>query len=381
MPIFVIFFVALYAGMNSYLFWKVHLAFPHMGRLHYVLAAGLLLMVTGPILVRLVDRALHPRIADAIGIVAYGWLAIVFWFFCLAVALDLWNLGVRGLSYWFAPATRLAMGPRLMLAVIFALVAGATVWSVWEANHIRLNAVTIRSDKLPPRAAPIRIAQISDMHLGGGTSNGRLAKALQLIEDAHPDLIVNTGDVLDSPYENLKDYAAMLAKVSAPLGKYSIPGNHEYYVGMAEAKKFNAAAGFQFLQGQSVRVSDTLWIAGADDPAGQYGAPAPPDPLPVPEQAGGRGFVLLLKHRPVVQADSPGLFDLQLSGHTHGGQIFPFSFVVAAVYQYDRGLFDLEKGSKLFVSRGTGTWGPPMRLGSAPEVTLITIEPAPPTAR
>jgi predicted MPP superfamily phosphohydrolase len=199
---------------------------------------------------------------------------------------------------------------------------------------------------------------------------------LKLVEDARPDLFVSTGDLVDSPYENLREYAEQFARVQAPLGKFGIPGNHEYYVGLDEARRFHRAAGFQFLRGESVDVSDRLRIACADDPTGPFvQTSAMPDPLPGGEEA-NRPFVLLLKHRPAVRDDSLGRFDLQLSGHTHGGQIFPFNLFVGMVYRYDRGFFDLPKGSQLYVSRGTGTWGPPMRLGSPPEVTLITLEPA-----
>ena len=380
MPWFAAFFFTVYAGMNSYLFWKVRAAFPSMGRGHYALAAFLLLMIVGPVVVRMVDRAEYPRLADAMGLVAHSWLAMVFWFTCLAIVLDLWNLSAWGLSHWAGGAGRLRVGPRAFLAVAGAIVSAMAAWSFLEARNIRLTTLTVRSSKLPPGAKPIRIVQITDMHLGGGTGDGRLEKVLRLIDEAKPDLLVSTGDLVDSPYENIKGYAAELARVKPPLGKYCIPGNHEYYTGMGEANRFNEAAGFAFLVNKSVKAAEGLWIAGADDPAGNRDSNlrhwVPPDPLPAPPKDAS-GFVLLLKHRPAVQDSSLGQFDLQLSGHTHDGQIFPFTLVIAMLHKYDRGHYLLDKGSELFVSRGTGTWGPPMRLGSPPEVTLITIEPAP----
>ena len=376
MPLFLTIFLALYAAMNSYLFWKVHQAFPNLGRWHWVLAAVLLLLVASPILVRLVDRAEHPRLADAMGGTAYGWLAVLFWFCCVAGALDLWNLAAWGLSHPFRQAAVAMIPPRVTLVLSGLLVAGAAAWGLHEAKDIQLSAFTIRTPRLAPGSKPIRIVQMSDMHLGGGVGNGRLAKALKIIEEARPDLIVSTGDMVDSPAHNLLDYSQMLAKLSPPLGKWAIPGNHEYYVGIEEARKFHEVAGFHFLRGTAEQLPGGLWIACADDPSGRYDVKPPSDPLPVPGADANRSFVLLLKHRPLVQDDSPGRFDLQLSGHTHGGQIFPFSLIIAMVYKFDRGLYELAGGSKLYVSRGTGTWGPPMRLGSPPEVTLITIEPA-----
>ena len=376
MPRFLIIFLSVYILMNSYLFWKTHRAFPKMGKLHYVLALFFMLMLAGPIVVRLADRAAHPHLANVMGVVVHTWLAVTHWFFCLGIVLDMCNLAVRGVSRLIGAVDKLVLRPRLLLAVGGVVVAAATIWGFLEARDIQLQTLVIKSDKLAPGSRPIRIVQISDMHFGGGTADGRLAKVLRVIEQAKPDIIVSTGDMVDSPYENIKDYAAMLARVTAPLGKYSIPGNHEYHGGLEEAVLFNKAAGFEFLIGRSVQVAEGFFIAGADDRGRRSRRPDPPNPLPINSPDASRCFVLLLKHRPQVPADSLGQFDLQLSGHTHGGQIFPFGFVIAMIYKYDRGHYRLDKGSELYVSRGTGTWGPPMRLGSPPEVTLIIVEPA-----
>jgi predicted MPP superfamily phosphohydrolase len=376
MPIFLIVFLTLYGLMNSYVFWKIHLAFPDMGRLHYAVAGALGLMVASPIVARLVDRAGRPRLGGVLNVVAFSWLPITFWLFCFGLAGDAWNIGVTVIAGGADAAGGLVVGPRALLLGIGAIAAGLVALSVIEAHAIRLRAFTVRSDKLAPLSKPIRIVQISDVHLGGGMSRRRFVKALRIIEEAHADLIVSTGDLLDSPADNLTKFSASLAQVTAPLGKYAIMGNHEYYAGLREAERFYQAAGFTLLRRQSVPVGEDLWIAGADDPASQYGMPRPLDPLPVPAPEGRRPFVLLLKHRPTVQPDSPGRFDLQLSGHTHGGQIFPFTLVVAITERYDRGWFKLDKGSQLFVSMGTGSWGPPMRFLARPEVTLVTIEPA-----
>ena len=202
------------------------------------------------------------------------------------------------------------------------------------------------------------------MHLGGGTSDGRLEKALRSIEEARPDLIVNTGDFLDSPADNLKEYSAMLARLSAPLGKYSIPGNHEYYVGIEEAERFNQAAGFTFLRGQSVRVTDDLWIAGADDPAREYGAPAPPDPLPVPRRRGGGRSSCCSstgrRSRPVRWGGST----FSSPATRTAGRYSPSRWSSRRSSGTTADCSIWGKARQLYVSRGTGTWA--RRCGSSP---------------
>lgn len=371
MPLFVIGFLTLYAGMNSYVFWKIHQAFPNIGRLHFLIGGALLVLMLMPIAVRLLDRAEYPRLATAMGIVAFSWLAVVFWFVCSSVLMDGWNLGT-----WVAGARNLAIEPRAALSVVTGIIITFGIWSLVEAHSIGVSEVVIPTAHLPAGSKPIRIAQLSDLHLGGGNTDGRLQVVLAILDRLAPDIVVSTGDMVDSPYDNIQCYAAMLAAVKAPMGKFAIMGNHEYYTGLDQSRQFFAESGFHFLRQDSALAGDYILIAGADDPAGLRGTGQSLWPDPLPEQRKDNQFVLLLKHRPDVQDESLGRFDLQLSGHTHGGQIFPFNFVIKMIYKYDRGFFELHDGSRLYVSRGTGTWGPPMRLASPPEVTLITLQPA-----
>ncbi len=188
--------------------------------------------------------------------------------------------------------------------------------------------------------------------------------------------------------------AGMLADVQAPLGKFAVLGNHEFYAGLSQSLAFHAAAGFTMLRQEHVAVTPQLILAGVDDPAGTHlsGSQEPDESnaLPALERrsatqaaaaADPRPFVILLKHRPDVHPSSLGRFDLQLSGHTHGGQIFPFHIVHRLIYKYHPGLTDLGGGSKLYLSRGAGTWGPPMRLFAPPEVTIIKLLPQEPLPR
>jgi len=124
-------------------------------------------------------------------------------------------------------------------------------------------------------------------------------------------------------------------------------------------------------------VAPALVIGGVDDPAGlQTGQPCFPNESRVRGQRPGQAFTILLKHQPLVLPETLGLFDLQLSGHLHGGQIFPFQVFLRLLYPFGRGAYRLGDRSLLYVSCGAGTWGPPMRLLARPEVTLFVIEPA-----
>jgi hypothetical protein len=379
MALFLLFYLAIYGSLHAYFVWKVARTFHAAGPiLPIALSALCLFMIAAPILTHVLDRAGHFLPARILALVGYTWTAWIFWFFALAVVTDLWNLAVR-LGALAAPgAARFLIPPAPLLAVIGALILAATLWGLAEAAHPRLRTISLELQRLPNDAPPLRIVQIADVHLGLIVREGRLRKILRLVNDAQPDLLVSAGDLVDASFERLQTEIELLAAIQPRQGKFAVLGNHEFYAGLENSVAFHRAAGFHLLRGESVQVGDWLRLAGVDDPAGRHvgetAESAPEDAL-LPAAAGGE-ITVLLKHQPRVRESSSGRFDLQLSGHTHGGQIFPFGLVVRAVYRYGPGLHSLGDGSTLFVSRGSGTWGPPLRLFSPPEVTLITIGPA-----
>jgi hypothetical protein len=191
---------------------------------------------------------------------------------------------------------------------------------------------------------------------------------------ANPDILVSTGDLVDGQIDNLFKLAEILKEVNPRYGKYAITGNHEFYAGLGNALNFTEKAGFKVLRGERLTLAGLINIAGVDDPQGKaYGIYRG---MPEKELLSGlprEKFTLLLKHRPLVDRSALGLFDLQLSGHVHKGQIFPFSIITGLYYPIQAGFADLLNGSRLYVSRGLGTWGPPIRFLSPPEVTVIDL--------
>lgn len=376
---FLLVFLLLYGGMNAYLFWHLRRAFPQMGWWLAAVAGLLVLMLLSPFLVRVSERAGRTGVARVLAIVGYSWMAILFWFCALALLADLWNLAMLGLSMWKSSASRLALPPRLGVAIIGVLIAAASIWSVHEALAIRLKEVTVRTPRLPAGSDPVRIVQIADLHLGLIVREGRLRRVLELVEQAEPDLLVSTGDLVDASFDSVAVEADLLAGARARLGKFAVLGNHESYAGSDNSLRFHEAAGLRVLRGESVLVDGMLRVAGVDGSGGWHtGIDSADNEDEALAAAGDRRATILLKHRPEVRETSLGRFDLQLSGHTHGGQIFPFNVFAAMANSYGPGLHNLDKGSFLYVSRGTGTWGPPMRLFQPPEVTLIILEPAGP---
>ena len=373
MPLFLLVFVSVYGAMNAYCFWRIHAAFPGMGRWRVLLGAFLLLMLAAPFLVRSLDRARHFGLARGLGLIAYLWLAGLLWFCVMGWLVDGWNVLVRLVALAAPPARAALAPPRPTLAVMVVAILAAGGWAWRQAGRIRVEEITVEVPHLPAGADSLRIAEIADLHLGGPRSEQRLAETVEILRRLRPDVIVSTGDLVDAELHNIAHLAEPLRGLEAPLGKFAVLGNHEFYAGVNDSLAFHEAAGFRVLRGESVSPAAGLRIAGVDDPGrGRPGPKRHTDELAALPAGPRTAATVLLKHQPRVAAAER--FDLQLSGHTHGGQIFPFNFVTALFYPLGSGRHDLPGGATVYVSRGTGTWGPPLRLGSPPEVTLVTLK-------
>ena len=376
MVMFLLIALSIYTAMHAYLFWRVCAAFGALGWGRWVLAGFELVMIASPILVRLLERR-HPGGAvDVFGHVAFLWLAIIFWFCTLMFVADGWNLLVR-LASLAAPQAKVVLLPlRPALTVIGGIIVAAVCWGLVEARNIQVTHLTVNVPAWPADAGDIRVVQISDVHLTGRTRIQTVERMAELIRQARPDVLVSTGDLADSSLDAVDHLAEPLAAIDAPMGKYAVLGNHEFYLGLENSLELHKAAGFEVLRQRSVTLAGVLRIAGVDDPAGSRrgGQPltnedialGPPHNNPV---------TILLKHQPAVTPKMIGRYKLQLSGHTHGGQFFPFRLATLLRYKRDSGLYELGAGSLLYVNRGTGTWGPPLRLLARPEITVITLTP------
>jgi predicted MPP superfamily phosphohydrolase len=374
--LFIITFTSIYASMHLYAFLKLRRAVALSGISIALIAVFMILMILTPIIVRVVESADFERTAKVFATVGYTWMGFLFLFFAASFTLDVWRFLVyaaEGLLKASLEALKLSARQAFFLPFFASVLAAG--YGLFEATNIRTETVVIKSAKI---TKPIRIAQISDVHLGILIREGRLEKILEKVKAASPDIFVSTGDLVDGQTDSLNGVGNLLREIKAPLGKYAITGNHEFYAGLDRSLEFMKQAGFHVLRGEGTSVAGLITIAGVDDPVVRgYGGSRDRE-VPEKELLSGLPkdkFTLFLKHRPDVDQSAVGLFDLQLSGHAHKGQIFPWTLLVRLVHPHIAGLYDLASGSSLYVSRGSGTWGPPIRFLSPPEVTVIDLVP------
>jgi predicted MPP superfamily phosphohydrolase len=181
---------------------------------------------------------------------------------------------------------------------------------------------------------------------------------------------------VDGQGNDLSEAAAQFREIRPRYGKFAVTGNHEFYAGIDKAMEFTVNAGFTPLRGKVATVAGVVDLVGVDDPGIHHlGFQGRSSDREVLARASGGRFTILLKHQPLVEKGPAGAFDLQLSGHTHKGQIFPFSLITRMVFPFHAGNYRLANGALLHVNRGTGTWGPPVRFLSPPEITVIDLMP------
>lgn len=298
------------------------------------------------------------------------------------MAADLW-LGV-GLALilffalaWVAWGFAMLRNPRPSPAwfgfAVVLLVSVYSAYGIWNAYHPRVVNVTVRLRNLPPAWQGAKLVQISDLHLGLILNSGFLRDVVREVNAQRPDAVLITGDLFEGEDRSLDRFVEPLNAISAPRGVYFVTGNHETYLGVDRALAALAKTKVRALNDE-MEIVEGLQIIGISYPLRGFSK----------DIAGiiGRlpGFdrdkpSLLLYHSPtqIAEVKSAGV-NLQVSGHTHHGQMFPITLITRLIYgRYDHGL-NLDGDFAVYTSSGTGTWGPMMRTGNRPEITVIRVK-------
>jgi len=316
-----------------------------------------------------VGRALARK---APGAVAWGvelagavWMGVLFLACATFLAADL----VTGFGKLWPggaiPARSVALGVAALLTVV-ALVQ--------SARGPRVVRHEVKVPSLPDGRSALKLVQLSDLHLGSLLGERWLERRVAQVSALAPDLVVVTGDLVDGEVGAVEPLVPALRRLTAPLGVWGVTGNHEFYAGLERSLAVYAAGGIRVLRDGWAEPAPGLVLAGVDDltarrQLGLDGRAVDAAFAGIPEGA----VVVHLSHSPLLvrEAAARGA-RLMLSGHTHGGQLWPFVYLSAIPYPFQAGRYEVD-GMSLVVSRGTGTWGPPMRLFFRSEVVEVIL--------
>ncbi|WP_052848707.1 metallophosphoesterase [Streptomyces avicenniae] len=270
-----------------------------------------------------------------------------------------------------APGRRLVVSRGI--AVGAGLIAAGTLgYGVANARNLRTKHVTVTLPKLPRAADRYRVAVVSDIHLGPVLGGGHCRRVVDAVNRTRPDVIAVVGDLVDADVDDLRSAVAPMADLSAPDGTFFVTGNHEYYVETAEWIDHLRDLGLLPLVNERAELP-YFALAGVNDISGEGSAFGGPDYGAALGDRDRSRATVLMAHQPVMIHDAVDWgVDLQLSGHTHGGQMWPLTYIAGAANPTLAGL-ERYGDTQLYVTRGAGAWGPPVRVAADPDVTLIEL--------
>jgi len=325
-----------------------------------------------------ISRTLPRAAAAPFSWLAYLWMGGIFFLLLLLFSSELIRLAVWAGSRGSEPASperRQFLSRSIAGTVSVAATGLGGVSLVGGLREVAVKPVTVPIRGLPEGLSGLRVVQVTDIHVGPMIGNGFITDLVERVNALDPDIIAITGDLVDGSVPDLAPHVAPLGELRARHGVFFCTGNHEYYSGAEAWTEHLGTLGIRVL-GNEHAVLDhdgaSIAIAGVNDwTSARFGhghdlegaLAGKPDAVPV----------ILLAHQPkhIHEAAERGV-TLQLSGHTHGGQIFPFNYLVHLAQPYVQGLHDHE-GTMLYVSSGTGFWGPPMRLAVPAEITELRL--------
>jgi predicted MPP superfamily phosphohydrolase len=371
---FLVLVLGIYGGANIYIWIHLAKVIPHLGVLRVPVMAGFWLLVAAFPVGRIGGAIFRCAFTDLLAVAGSWYLGLMIYILLMLIVIDI----ARVADNWIRllPDLRTRRPDRVRLALFWAvltfslLVVAAGRWNALNPV-VREYDITLKGE---PRTGPVRITVATDLHVGLIVRNHWLSRMIEVINSTSPDAVLLVGDIVDSDVTHAQEekLSEELAAIYAPLGVFAVLGNHEFYSGAIEAVHSFEAGGLMVLRDESVVVGDSFTLVGRDDRAasrmGHERLPLAEIPL-----ADAALPVIVMDHTPsnLDEAQAAGVA-LQVSGHTHRGQLWPFNLVTSRIFEQDWGF--LRKGETLFyISCGLGVWGPPIRTSSRPEVVVLKI--------
>ncbi len=361
--------LGIYALVNAYIFVRLNRAVPDDSWFHPIFLPFFLFIALSYIAGQFLEHRSSNLASSVLTWIGSFWLGAISWFFPIFVLLDLVGLMFSLFSIQTLQGFEVLQWVTgiIALGIIVGMILGFL-----NARRIRVKPLSIKIDKL---GHSIRIAAISDMHMGSLIGRNMVKQMVRKINAIKPDLVLMLGDQVDgNPHPVMQlDLGSELKKIESTYGVFAITGNHEY-IGNAEIScAYLEAHGIKMIRDAAVEVNG-LYIVGREDRAVKQFAHAERKSLeelvtPLDKSKP----IILLDHTPfhLEEAEQHGI-DLQLSGHTHHAQIWPWSYISKRVYEVSWG-YKRKGKTHVYVSCGSGTWGPPIRIGNTPEIMSISL--------
>ena len=376
--LFVSFIVIIYGSINLYIYIRGLQAIPAGSDWRPWFSVVFWVIVSTFVMARFLER-LHPSILSGIMTwIGSFWLGFMLFFFLAVVLIDITRL-FNSFLHFFPVSfyTNLAHTKLITLFIIMGLSVIFVAGSFINARIPRIKELNLTISK--PKATPgeLTVVMASDIHLGTIIASRKTNRLVKTINSLHPDIVLFAGDIVDEDLAPVICYnlGEAMSKIKARLGVYGITGNHEFIGGIGPATKYLEDHGIKMIRDTAILVDDSFYLVGRDDRDGQRFAGKKRKELAEVMEGIDLAYpVIAMDHQPFALARAAELgVDLQLSGHTHHGQLWPLNYITKAIFEVSWGYKQIGS-SHFYVSSGYGTWGPPLRFGNRPEIVKINLK-------
>jgi predicted MPP superfamily phosphohydrolase len=380
--IFFSIFLSVYALVNYYIYIRGSQALPRMQNLRVLYTVIFVALASAYIVGRFSERASITLFSNVCIWTGSLWLSLVLYLFLSVLVLDI--IRMMNFIFHFYPAAVIRNYDTVKLALMgfVVLLSSAIILAGFiNAKNPVLRELSITIDKKAGGISSLRVAMVSDIHLGTIITNSRLMKIVDMVNASNPDIILLCGDIVDEDLGPVikNNLGETLRLLKSKYGTWAVTGNHEYIGGAERAVAYLRDHNIRVLRDERTLIDDSFHLIGRDDISGarmnggrkrkSIGELMAGIDLSIP--------IILMDHQPGRLTDiSTSGIDLQLSGHTHAGQLWPMNYIIDRVWEMGYGYRKIN-GGHFYVSSGAGTWGPPVRIGNRPEVVLIRIEFSP----
>jgi len=366
-----------YFSVNTYLFLKGLYSIPKdpAGKIFYTVI--FFFFALSYIIGRILDKISPSSASDFFIHIGAVWLALMLYLFLGSVLLDIARLLLTALKLKplfiyndYDKAKKISSLIILFISIVL------TVYGYYNAINPVVKNIQIFIPKSSSKYEKLKIAFISDVHLGVILGEKFAARLTNLINEQKPDIVLFGGDLLDEDAVQVlrKNSGVPLLNLRAPLGVYAILGNHEYIGGIKKAEEFYSLHNIKLLVDEAILIDNSFYLIGRDDRTSERFAKRKRKSLS--ELTGPLDSslpMILLDHQPFnLEISAQNKIDLHLSGHTHHGQLWPFNHITKFVYEVSWG-YKKKNNTHIYVSSGFGTWGPPVRIGSKSEIVIINV--------
>jgi len=371
--IFLTVVLSIYILTNTYIYFRGKEALSLRGWHIWIYRFLFIALVLAYPLGRIIRAVCVCELEHILTIIGSWWLGAMLYLFLSILVVDFLRIGNHFFHFFsnIFLAEKILTG-RVLAVSVCTIVSAILIYGYFNALNIRINRVSFERGS-PLSKIGMKVVMLSDVHLGIIVDEDRFKKIVDRVNSLNADAVFVVGDLVDENVEKIQEMKHLLSSFKTRLGVYAVTGNHEYYAGVERSVKLMEDSGFHVLRGGSIVVENKFNLLGIDDnTALSFGMSVVPLKT-IADKIDNKLPRIFLYHKPIKLNEAiENKIDLMLSGHIHDGQLFPFKFFTNWIYKLPSRNFKIGD-TNFFVSSGVGTWGPPMRVLTTPEIVLLDL--------